>query len=335
MVVQVLFIYSLGKKMLDFNHILNNPNLNVQTFIGTAQTTAGVGTGEWKTWIKPRGAKFVYMIGVGGGASGGCGINTSTSSGGGAGGGSGAQSTLFIPASFLPDVLYIQAGLGGSQPATLVSGAIGVAGTITYVAIEPWTTLSAQTAILFANAGAVTGTAATTTNGGVAGTAAAVATIANMPLAGRGFYQFFAGQSGVAGGTSSGSVTNLSYPTTGIMVTGGSGGGGSSATVGLISGRFTGSGLGDNFPTSIGSPGGSGATPAGKGSGGFMLKSFQYMGGTGGGGASGNNSAGVAGAGGNGAPGCGGGGAGGSNTTASTLARPGDGGPGFVYILSW
>ena len=55
-------------------------------------------------------------------------VNTSTTSGGGAGGGSGALSTLMIPAAFLPDLLYIQAGLGGVQPATLVSGAVGVAG---------------------------------------------------------------------------------------------------------------------------------------------------------------------------------------------------------------
>ena len=320
--------------MLDFNHILSNPNIDVQTFIGQAQTTAGTGTGEWKTWRKPRGAKFVYMIGVGGGSSGGCGLNSGTSSGGGAGGGSGAQSTLMIPAMFLPDVLYIQAGLGGSQPATLVSGATGVAGTITYVALEPWTTLAAQLTVLFANAGAATGTAATTTNGGTQGTAAAVATIANMPLAARGVYQFFAGQSVGTGSTSTGISTNINYPTTGLMVQGGSGGGGSPTSgPGVQSGAITLAGFGDNFPSVTAAVGGSGSTPAGNGAGGTMLKPFQYTGGVGGGGAS-NTLGGVAGAGGNGAPGCGGGGAGGSNTTVTTLARPGDGGPGFVYIYS-
>jgi len=75
--------------MLDFNHILTNPNIDVQTFIGQAQTTAGAATGEWKTWCKPRGAKFVYMIAVGGGASGGVALNTAATSGGAGGGGPG------------------------------------------------------------------------------------------------------------------------------------------------------------------------------------------------------------------------------------------------------
>jgi hypothetical protein len=319
--------------MLDFNHILTNPNLNIQTFIGTAQTTAGAATGEWKTWIKPRGAKFVYMIGVGGGASGGCGNNGTTTSGGGSGGGSGAQSTLMIPAMFLPDVLYIQAGLGGSQPATLASAALAVAGTITYVALEPWNTLSAQLTVLFANAGAVGTAIATSSAGGAATTAAAVATIANMPLAGRGVYQFFAGQIGTAGGSSTTAGIAQTYPTTGLMVQGGAGGGGSS-TSGQAGGAITLAGFGDDFPAITGGAAAVTSTPAGSGSGGTMLKMFQYTGGAGGGGST-STAGGLAGAGGNGAPGCGGGGAGGPNMTVTTLARPGDGGPGFVYIYSW
>jgi hypothetical protein len=123
--------------VLDFNHIMNTPGVDIQTFFGDVGTTLV----QWKTWTKPRGTKYVYMIGVGGGASGGCSVNTAVTGGGGPGGGSGAQSTLFIPAQFLPDTLYIQAGRGGQQPATLVSGAVGVAGTITYVCVEPNTTL--------------------------------------------------------------------------------------------------------------------------------------------------------------------------------------------------
>jgi hypothetical protein len=321
--------------MLDFNHILSNPNIDIQTFIGQAQTTAGAATGEWKTWRKPRGAKFVYIMAVGGGASGGVALNTGTTSGGAPGGGSGAMSTLMIPAMFLPDVLYIQAGLGGSQPATLVSAALGVAGTITYVALEPWNTLAAQLTVLFASPGTAT-TAATTTTGGTGGTAAVIATIANMPLAGRGAYQFFVGQAGSAGGTNATAGVNLTLPTTGLIVTGGAGGGGSpTGGAGNAGGNITGVGFGDNFPTLIGGTGAATATPATNGSGGQIFRPFQHYGGAGGGGASGNNAAGIAGVGGNGAPGCGGGGAGGSNTTAPTLARPGDGGPGFVYIFSW
>ena len=320
--------------MLDFNHILSNPNIDVQTFIGQAQTTAGASSGEWKTWRKPRGAKFVYMIAVGGGASGGCALNTGTTSGGGPGGGSGAQSNLMIPAMFLPDVLYIQAGLGGSQPATLVSAALGVAGTITYVALEPWNTLAAGLTVLFASPGTAT-TAATTTAGGTGGTAAVIATIANMPLAGRGAYQFFAGQAGTAGGTSTTAGVAQTYPTTGLMVQGGAGGGGNNAgTSNFAGGQINLVGFGDNYPAILGGTAASGATPAGAGAGGLILKPFIYTGGTGGGGST-ATAGGIAGAGGNGAPGCGGGGAGGSNSTVNTLARPGDGGPGFVYIYSW
>jgi hypothetical protein len=319
--------------MLDFNHILNNPNIDVQTFIGQAQTTAGAATGEWKTWRKPRGAKFVYMIAVGGGASGGVALNTAATSGGGAGGGSGAQSTLMIPAMFLPDVLYIQAGLGGVQPATLVSAATNVAGIPTYVAIEPWNTAAAQSTLLFANGGQIGIAAATSTTGGTATVAASSASIANMPLAGRGAYQFFAGQAGSAGGSSTTAGIAQTYPTTGLMVQGGAGGGGSS-TSGQAGGAITLAGFGDNFPAITGGTAAVTSTPAGSGSGGTMLKMFQYTGGSGGGGST-TTAGGLAGAGGNGAPGCGGGGAGGSNTTVTTLGRPGDGGPGFVYIYSW
>lgn len=316
--------------MLDFNHIMNTPGVDVQTFYGDTSTTLL----QWKTWTKPRGAKFVYMIAVGGAASGGVALNSGTTSGGGPGGGSGAQSTLFIPAMFLPDVLYIQAGQGGQQPQTLVSAALGVAGTITYVCFEPNTTLAAALTVLFASPGTAT-TAATTTTGGTGGTAAVIATIANMPLAGRGAYQFFAGQAGSAGGPNNGTGVAQTYPTTGLMVQGGAGGGGNNAgTSNFVGGAITLAGFGDNFPAIPGGTAASGATPAGAGAGGTMLKPFLYTGGTGGGGSS-NTAGGLAGRGGNGGLGCGGGGAGGSNTTVTTLARPGDGGPGFVIIMSW
>ena len=97
--------------MLDFFGIPDSPNVDVQRFFGPA--TAGLT--QWETWRKPRGCKMVYMIGVGGGSSGGVGVNTGTTSGGGAGGGSGAQSSLLIPAMFVPDILYVQAGAGGTE----------------------------------------------------------------------------------------------------------------------------------------------------------------------------------------------------------------------------
>jgi hypothetical protein len=316
--------------MLDFNNILATPGADIQYFTGPT-----VSFTQWQTWRKPRGAKFVYMICVGSGTSGGCGVNTGSTSGGGAGGGSGAQSCLFIPAMFLPDVLYVQTPSGGQQPAVLVSGAQGVAGFPTYVAIQPFTTLGAAQTVCVAVGGLITGTAATTINGGAAGTAATTAAIANMPLAGRGQYRFLAGQPGTAGGSNTAAGTALTYPTTGLMVTGGTGGGGNNAgTSNFAGGAITLAGFGDNFPAIPGGAAAVTSTPAGAGAGGTILKPFQHTGGTGGGGSS-NTAGGVAGDGGNGGPGCGGGGAGGSNTTVGILARPGNGGPGFVYIISW
>lgn len=322
--------------MIDVYHTMNagpHPGMDVQWFTGPMPTTVI----QWQTWRKPRGCKMIYMLAVGGGSSGGCGLNSGASSGGGAGGGSGAQSSLLIPAAVLPDELFIQAGAGGQQPASLVSAAVGVVGIPTYVCLEP-TSLVAQLTILFANAGPVTGTAATTTVGGVAGSAAAVATIANMPFAGRGLYQFFAGQAGVAGGTSTtaGVDRTLAFQS-GIIVTGGSGGGGSSATPGA-GGQITGadtnwaSGAIPNITTVAAAA--SGATPAGQGYTPTPLKFNMFYGGLGGGGAS-TSGGGNAGAGGHGGLGCGGGGAGGCNTTNTTLARPGNGGPGFVLIIAF
>jgi hypothetical protein len=308
--------------MLDFSNILNNPNIDVQTFIGPATASSAP---EWRTWRKPRGAKFIYMIGVGSGSSGGCGLNSATTSGGGAGGPSGAQTVVMIPAMFVPDVLYVQTGAGGQQPAVLVSGALNVAGVASYVCISPYTSVTAAGTILFANGGQTGTAAATSTTGGTASTAAIAATINNMPLAGRGFYQFFAGQAGTAGGTSSaGSLSSVAqtYPTTGLMVQGGQGGVGYTSVTSSGNNSSTGAGFGDNFPSVVGA---STADGTGDGSSGTMIKPFQYTGGTGG----------VAQRGGGiGAPGCGGGGAGGSSTGLPTLARPGDGGPGFVYIFT-
>ena len=304
----------------------------VATTAGTA-TPGGVFTlnSQWQTWRKPRGVKNVYMIGVGGGSSGACGANTAATNVGGAGGGSGGQTCVWIPSFFVPDVLYVQCGAGGQHPTTLVSGQTQQGGGPTYVAIEPSTTLTANMTVLLAN-------------GGVAGavTGGAVATIAGMPQAARGFYTFFVGQSGGAGGAAgSGSGSNVGYPTTGLMVQGGSGGGGGGNPTGGTGGSRTvpaGVPINDFFlPAQSGGTAASGAIPAGAGGSGVIVRNFiMNYGGLGGGGAS-DTSGGVAGAGGEGAPGCGGGGSGGSTTVAGadTLARPGDGGDGFVIVMSW
>jgi len=304
----------------------------VATTAGTA-TPGGVFTlrPQWQTWLKPRGVKNVYMIGVGGGSSGAVGANTAATNAGGAGGGSGAQSCLWIPAFFVPDVLYIQCGAGGQHPATLVSGQLQQGGGPSYVAIEPSSIATGNMTVLLANGGQSAVTA-----GGFNTNAS------DRCLAGRGYYFTLAGQSGTAGGTAgTGAGTNLTFPVTGVMVMGGSGGGGGGSATPGAGGALSvplGAPYNDFFLFTY--PGGtaaSGATPAGAGFSGPVMKNFiMNYGGMGGGGAS-ATAGGQAGAGGNGAPGSGGGGSGGSTTTAgaNTLARPGNGGDGFVIIMSW
>ena len=320
--------------MLDFNHVLSTPGYDFQQFVGTSSATIGTGAGgqQLQTWRKPRGVNWVYIIGVGGGGSGSVGGRSAATGGGGGGGGSGGQTNLLIPASMIPDVLYILAGQGGISGTTVALA--GTAGTPTYVLIEPDTTLTVNMTLLLANGGAAGGAEAT--GGSPGGAGGTLATIAGMPLAGRGTFNFFVGQTGGTGGTRAGvAPIAIALPTTGILVSGGQGGGAAPATAGAGFAAVTGA-LGQDFfipiPAGVAAVG---VNPATAGSPGFISKNFlMNYGGSGGGGSS-ATTGGNAGAGGDAAPGCGGGGAGASNTTNATVAPAGAGGPGFVYIISW
>jgi hypothetical protein len=322
--------------MLDFNHILSTPGYDFQQFIGTASATIGTGSGgqQLQTWRKPRGINWVYIIGVGGGGSGSVGGRAAATAGGGGGGGSGGQTTLLIPASMIPDTLYILAGQGGISGTTVALA--GTAGTPTYVLIEPDTTLTVNLTLLLANGGSPGGAEA---NGGSpGGTGGTSVTIANMPLAGRSAYNFFGGQTGGTGGSrAAGAGAAISIPTTGLMVTGGQGGGGGGNTPNAGNGFLASTGsLGqDFFPNTTGGTQSVSDLPAPAGSPGFISRNFlMNFGGSGGGGSS-SITGGIAGAGGDGAPGCGGGGAGASNSNNPTVSPAGNGGPGFVYIISF
>jgi hypothetical protein len=275
---------------------------------GTA-TTGGVFTSlnsGYQTWRKPRGVKNVYILTVGGGSSGAVGPNNAAATTGGSGGGSGGQSCVWIPALFVPDVLYIQCGSGGRHPTTLYSGGLQVGGGPSYVLLEPSTTFTPNLTLLYANGGV-----------GGAVTGGAIALIGNAPLAARGFYTFFGGQAGTAGGVAGGgNGTNLTFPVTGRITMGGSGGGGSGASPGAGGALSVPLGQPYNDFFLFTYPGGtaaSGATPAGAGYSGSVMRNYiMNYGGMGGGGAN-NTSGGNAGAGGNGAPGSGGGGSGGAD----------------------
>lgn len=316
--------------MLDFSHIQATPGVDIQSFFGDTDASGQSATNitEWRTWTKPRGINWVYMIGVGAGSSGAAGTASTAAAAGGLGGGSGAQSTLLIPAIFVPQELFISLGLGGRNAATTAnatSASVSVAGTATYVAVEPTstTTLVSNLFFIVANGAA---------SGSTGGTATAMS--GNFPLAGRGWSQNLAGGAGTAGGATQAAGGALTLPTTGIMVTGGTGGGGTDSTAAtqLAGGAITGVGLGGTLPTLPGgTAGATGAAIGGRGTNGFMVKPYMFYGGTGSGGdnfATGRFSA----PGGNGGPGCGGGGSGAGNVA---VGRPGDGGDGFVYIISW
>jgi len=309
--------------MLDFNNVLATPGADIPYVSGPMTQSLT----QWQTWRKPRGARWIHMIGVGGGGGGSCGNAAAVSTGGGgAGGSSGGQTTVMIPAMFVPDVLYIQAGAGGAGATT--SAGFGVVGQPTYVTIEPVQNVPGPAStLLLANNGTVSATAPTTANGGLAPGAVAAATLAGMCLAGRGFYTLIAGQVGGAGGAANGTAPIVNLPATGLMVTGGSGGGG----VGSGSGGSIGTSgfLGTEFFPILQGGSAFGSTTANPG---FIARNFMMnYGGTGGGGG-GSGFQGTAG--GNGAPGCGGGGGGGASNSFPTIAPAGSGGPGFVYIIT-
>jgi hypothetical protein len=318
--------------MLDFNNILATPGADIQYFEGSATASQT----QWQTWRKPRGARWIHLLGVGGGGGGGTGINTTTTSGAGAGGSSGGQTTVMIPAMFVPDTLYIQAGRGGAGATATAS--LGTAGITTYVCIAPYTTIAPAGTLLLANPGTAGTAVATATTGGAAPGAVTVATIAGMCLAGRGFYTLLAGQVGSAGASSTVPGFPVTPPTTGLMVTGGAGGGGCNGATGFAGGsiiQISGT-LGTNFfPVPI--SGGAApftSNPAGAAGGRFISRNLLFnFGGAGGGGAT-TTAGGRASAGGDGAPGSGGGGGGGMSSTNNTIARGGNGGPGFVYIIT-
>lgn len=296
--------------------VFNNASPTVQT--------------NWETCLKPRGSVGCYIYCVGGGGGGMSGLAGAASfAGGGGGGGSSGQSTLWVPAFLLPDVLYVSVGAGG---ASNVASTNAIA---SKVSVAPSAT--ANDCLLSATGGA-SGTAPTTVPaGGGAGAAGGLATIAQAPLAGWGASNFLAGQAGIIGGAAV-AGGNLALPTTGLVITGATGGGGLGAVnvAGKAGGNITGAGI---FPSNPGGAGGTTAPTAGAhGSNGMRpIRNLWYMYGATGGGSCGLTAGGVGADGGSGQRGsfgCGGGG-GGACITGSTPGRGGEGGDGIVIIAFW
>lgn len=301
--------------MLDLQHLVSSSRADVQFF---GPTSRNIDTGHL-VWNKPRGVSMIYMLAVGAGSAGGDGaVGAASSAAGGGGGGGGGQSTLLIPAIFLPDVLYIMTGYGVGTAHTKVS------------IVPQFATTFANSIVLYALFSASPGSPGSGATPGAGAPGGNAAVIASLCLAGLGRYTLLAGSPGATGGT------NVPLPTNGVIVTGGAGGAALGAGVGANGNQITGTGL---FPTY---PGGLGATsttsPPGQGNQGYapILNLVYNYGGTGGGATHGTaTGAGlVGGRGGDGAPGCGGGGGGGA-LTGSTQGIGGRGGPGFVIIIAW
>ena len=98
--------------MLDYLHLPDNTNGNIDYFPGISNTDGG----SWVLWEKPRGVHMIRITCIAGGGGGGSGYssNTTTARGGGGGGGSSAISIVTIPAYALPDRLYVSSGVGGA-----------------------------------------------------------------------------------------------------------------------------------------------------------------------------------------------------------------------------
>lgn len=221
--------------MINYNVPFENPTQ--QTFIIGATTRSGSSaSGENNRTVHQLilpDCQFVYIfcVGAGGGGNGG-----STTSGGG-GGGSGAICRVMYPRFALPNTLCVSVGRGGTGGA---AGSAGLKGGLTVVATNMDTNSNSipnTTNILCsANGGEGNATPAT---GGVAGAVTALTGI--FPAMMWGCHSVttpsLAGQAGGAGGAGGANGTSITYPITGILVSGGGGGAGNGAatTGGTIS----------------------------------------------------------------------------------------------------
>jgi hypothetical protein len=294
--------------MLDLSYFQTGTS-NVQTF-----TTQGA----WQTWVKPRGAKFVNILCIGGGGGGGSG-NVLAS---GAGGGSAAGHVkATYQANILPDILYVQCGIGGVGG---IGGAQnGGTGSLSYVAIIPDTTSPANLVCISAATTAGGGVANSSGTGGTAATSATAANAIFLNLAN------FTATTGIAGGAGSRSSQTDINPST-FLVPGTGGGGGLQNNQSFPGGFILAAGpipfVSGGFGVSSGS--------SGRGQDGIIISKpvLAFLGGTGGGCV--RTGTGQAGAGGNGAYGCGGGGGGACVASTGSTGAGGNGGDGIVIITT-
>ena len=320
--------------MLDFSYINKN---DIQVFTNP---------GTWQTWRKPRGAKMIQIFCLGGGG-GGCGGSTTipgTPCAGSAGGGASSYTTGIFPAFALPDILYVQVGIGGAgslglapNPAANTQNTKASNGTTSSISLTP--SISASSIILASGntaggggSGATGGTAGT---GGTVGPAGAKWTSINSAISSLGIIMSYDGVPGTNGAISANALNIQSLSP--ILLTGGVGGGGRAGNNTCYNG-------GSILPSDIyllsTVAGGAGIITDNGGNGengyGILFPIFCGTGGGGGGTSGILTGGGRGGRGGNGFYGCGGG-AGGSapsTTPVSPTGAGGKGGDGLVIITT-
>lgn len=304
---------------------LPNINSNVSVFYACGSTT-------WQVWNKPKNSKFIMITCIGGGGGGGGGQSgAGTNRTGGGGGGASANWKGIYPSIFVPDVLYVNVGVGGSGGTANNSGGTG---SISYVTTSPF--LTGGTVLMLSTVTNPAGGLSTGT-GGSSGNP----NLNSLFLTQLSVYQ---GtdiiRNGAAGGASSGG-TGTNAQTDYALCPGAGGGGASSTGVCGAGGNIvlTNGGVlvNSQYPTISGGTA-SGTTRGGDGtkimmpnSSGYITALASLYGGAGGGGngtAAGTN---IGGDGGDGYYGCGGGGGG----AGDTGGNGGKGGDGFVMIISY
>jgi hypothetical protein len=314
--------------MIDFLHLPKPQNGYIDYFPGFV----GSFENAWQVWNKPRGISFIKIICIGGGGGGGAGHSsaTTTARGGGGAGGSGTIGHVTIPAVFLPDRLYVLPGRGGFS---FAANGIGGSGGNTYVCIAPDSSLIYR--VCFAN-GSNTASPGSAIGRGPGSSSVTGPNQTTTLLSGIGnFTTLGNGTGGAPGGTHTGAAGNsFTYPTTGMLLSGGGGGaGGAGFAGGDITAPASQTSTYTIFPTLPGGVAGTAGSLAG-GDGAAGVNNTQlllFTGGSGGGSGFDGTAGSVGGRGGDGGIGSGGGG-GGAGTTGG---NGGNGGPGLVIISCW
>ena len=294
--------------------LFNIPNSQDHTSIFYAKGSA------WQTWRKPRKCNYVWMMAIGGGAGGAGGFNGTANMA--VGGAAGAITRTLFNSSNLPDILYIQVGLGGRGGTPPNSGATG---NRSFISLSS-STIATNVIMASGTAGAV---------GGPSGAGASVLGETAFTSAVGNFITLSTFISTIGNPTPlyTSSIIDIT-PLTSQITCPGAGGGGVSATTPSIT-VFDGSSINATSfsPRISGGTSFTGSTAATNGADGYTSwKPFFSTGGAGGG----CSYSGTSGNGGKGGIGSGGGAGGCSNTTAGGVAgNGGDGGDGLVIIVSF